>query len=75
MPREKEGFREQLQQLQERFPEREAIDLKEVAPLLGVCTRTLKENKTFPAKKLGGKTGPYIVPLVGLARWMCQDQK
>lgn len=71
MPREKEGFREQLEQLRERFPEREAINIKEAAQIIGVCDRTLKEDKSFPAKKLGGKTGPYIVPLVGLARWMC----
>lgn len=70
VPREKEGFRDQLQNLMDRFPGREVIDLKEAAAMLEVCPRTLKVNKTFPAKKMGGKTAKYIVPLVGLARWM-----
>ncbi len=70
MPREKEGFRDQLQRLMERYPGREVIYIQEAATLLGVCVRTLREDKTFPQKKTGGRTGKVLVPLVGLARWM-----
>lgn len=73
MPREKEGFRDQLQALIERFPGREMIDLKEAAELVGCCTRTLREDKSFPVIKIGNPRGhgPCRVSLVALARWMC----
>lgn len=73
MAREKEGFRDQLQALMERFPGREMIDLKEAAALIGCCTRTLREDKSFPVIKLGSPkgNGPCRVSLVQLARWMC----
>lgn len=67
MPREKECFRDVLDRLTERFPGKEAIPLKEASELVDSCERILKEDKTFPTKKLGGK---YIVPLVSLARWL-----
>ena len=68
MPREKEGFRDQYTVLKERFPDREAITLDESATILGVDRRSLIAEKGFPAKKICSK---YVVPLVGLARWMC----
>lgn len=73
MAREKEGFREQLQALMDRFPGREVIDLKEAAQLLGCCVRTLRENEDFPVIKIGNPkgNGPCRVSLVQLARWMC----
>lgn len=71
MPREKEGFREQLARLSEKYPGVEAIDLKEVSMLVGRQRRTLVNDKTFPAKKVGkGKTSKYMVSLVSLARWL-----
>lgn len=72
MPREKEGFRDQLGALMERFPGRDVIDIKEAAELLGCGVRTLREDKKFPAIKLGSPRGhgPVRVSLVQLARWM-----
>lgn len=68
--REKENFREQLQRLMDRYPGREVIDIKEAADMLGVHPRTLRTDDSFPQRKIGGKTGPVVVPLVGLARWL-----
>jgi hypothetical protein len=72
MPREKEGFREQLAALMERYPGREVIDIKEAAEMLNVCVRTLREDQSFPSIKIGSKrgNGPVRVSLVQLARWM-----
>ena len=75
MPREKEGFREQLARLDERFPDKETLGMAEVSAYLGTYRRTLISDKTFPARKLG-KTkseygGVYIIPKVLLARWLC----
>jgi len=67
MPREKEGFRDQLAVLRERFPDVEAIDIKTCESILTCDRRTLFNDKTFPAKKVGGK---FVVPIVGLARWL-----
>jgi len=67
MPREKEGFRDQLAALRERFPDVEAIDIKTSERILGRDRRTFLSDKTFPAKKVGGT---YMVTVVGLARWL-----
>lgn len=74
MPREKEGFRDQLERLSERYPGREAIGIEEAAEIVGLDRRTLISDKSFPARKCGNKSptgGKYIVPLAGLARWLC----
>jgi len=70
--REKPGFRDQLEALMNRFPGRDVIDLKEAAALIGCCTRTLREDKSFPIIKIGSPhgNGPCRVSLVQLARWM-----
>lgn len=73
MPREKEGFREQLQRLSDRYPGLEAINIKELAKITGVHADTLKADTTLVKKKIGGKTGPVVVPLVSLARWFCDN--
>lgn len=72
MSREKEGFRDQLQNLMDKYPGREVIDIKEAAALLDVHQDTLKRDKTFPYIKMGKKrgNGPCRVALVQLARWM-----
>ena len=77
MPREMEGYREQLVRLSERFPNREAISIKECCETLPLNRRTILSDETFPVKRVSGKaTGKYIIPLVALARWMCQiDRK
>lgn len=68
MPREKEGFRDQLESLVQRFPGREAIGISDCVDILGFDRRVLLADRTFPARKIGGK---YMVPLVALARWLC----
>lgn len=75
MPREKEGFREQLARLDELFPGKEVLSMNEVCAMLRTDRRTILRDKTFPAKKIGGTGGKefdgrYAVPKVGLARWM-----
>lgn len=44
MPREKEGFRDNLVRLDEKFPDREIISLKDCARFLGIDTRTVKKR-------------------------------
>ena len=70
--REKPGFRDQLEALMARFPGRDVIDIKEAAALLGCDVRTLRNDKSFPAIKIGlpNGNGPVRVSLVHLARWM-----
>lgn len=71
MPIEKEGFREQLDRLNARFPGRETIYIKEACEVVGLCRDTLLLDKTFPAKKPGNrKNGKIVIPLVALARWL-----
>lgn len=67
MSREKEGFRDQLQRLDEKYPGVEAISLPEACKVLDVYRDTLLNDKSFPAKKVSGK---WIVPIVALARWL-----
>ena len=68
MPREKEGYRAQLEFLVTLCPGVASVDIKTCTKILGCERHTLLNDKTFPAKKVGGK---YIVPLSELARWMC----
>lgn len=68
MPREKEGFREQLARLSEKYPGREMISIQEASEVTGYHRRTLLKDKSFPRKMIGNK---YSIPLVQLARWMC----
>jgi hypothetical protein len=69
MAREPDGYREQLEQLAEKFPDKEVLSIQEVCSILGCHRQTLLADKTFPAKQIAGK-GKYIIPIVGLARWM-----
>ena len=69
MPREPDGYREQLEHLAHRYPDREVLTMLEVTKMLGCHRQTLLADKTFPAKQIGGK-GKYLIPMVGLARWL-----
>lgn len=69
MPREPNGYREQLEHLSEKFPGKEVLSVQEVCSMLGCHRQTLLADKTFPAKQIRGK-GKYYIPIVGLARWM-----
>ena len=67
--REAEGYRVQLARLSERFPNKEALSIKECCELLSLHRTTICEDTTFPKKKVGGT---YRVPMVKLAQWMCK---
>lgn len=66
MGREKEDFRDNLARICERFTG-ELITLKEASEYIGVSLRNIQADKTFPAKKVGGR---YYVTVVALARWL-----
>ena len=68
MPREKEGFHEQLEAIYEHFGKEPAlISLDKAAAYVGVDKRTLLEDRSFPVKSVGRC---YRVALVALARWL-----
>lgn len=69
MPREPNGYREQLEFLTERYPGQETLSIQEVCKMLRCGRRKLLADKTFPAKQVNGQ-GKYYIPIVGLARWM-----
>jgi hypothetical protein len=69
MPKESEGYREQLEHLSEQYPGQEVITIQEVCQMFKCGRRKLLADKTFPVKQFDGK-GKYYVPIVGLARWM-----
>ena len=71
MPKEKEGFREELDRLSARFPGRETISITEACEVVGISRWTLMKDKDFPAKKPGrGKNAKIVVPIVALARYL-----
>lgn len=62
MSREKEDFRDNLERLEEKFPDKEIISAREAADFLGLDIRTVR--KYFPVK-------PHIgITKVALARAM-----
>ena len=67
MPREREGFRDQLAALQQRFGDQEVLTKDQCCKLLGVDWDALRNDRDFPAKRVGRK---YIIPVVQLARWL-----
>jgi len=69
MPREPEGYREQLELLAARYPGKTVLTIQEVCKLFSCGRHKLLADKTFPAKQFAGK-GTYYIPIAGLARWM-----
>lgn len=65
--REKEGYRDNLARVTERFGV-ELIPLKEAAAFCGCDPRTLVRDKNSPVKKIRSR---LVVPAVALARWLC----
>lgn len=70
---EKKGYREALELLVDKFPDRTAISVKEAAATLGRSESSVRDamkvrNNPLPYKKLGGSV---IIPITQLARWMC----
>ena len=70
------GYRENIEMLQDLFPGRVTINLSECAQILGVNIKTVYEStkpyrkNPIPTQLVGGRK--RVVPLVGLARWMCK---
>lgn len=70
---EKQGYREALELLLDKFPERTAISVKEASVILGRSESSVRDamkrrRDPLPFKKLGGSV---IIPISQLARWMC----
>lgn len=64
MAREKEGFRENIEQLNRLYPSHEALSLEEVAQVLNCSTRTVRRN-------LGNLMVNRKIMKTALARYMC----
>lgn len=68
MPREKEDYRDTLADIYARFGTAQLIPLRQVSEFVGVDERTLKKDKAFPKKKIGGR---WYVTASHLARFLC----
>ena len=51
MPREKPAYRDNLERLDKRFPDKELLTQKEVAEFTGLCRQSV--SKIFPFKRFG----------------------
>lgn len=52
MPREREGYRENIELLNERFPDKDMLNQKEVAAFIGCSVDTVRRRIRFnPATK------------------------
>ncbi|HWQ74506.1 MAG TPA: hypothetical protein VN441_04260 [Syntrophomonas sp.] len=69
MPREPDGYREQLEYLTERYPDRDMLSIQEACKIFKCGRHKLLNDRTFPVKQFDGK-GTYYIPIPGLARWM-----
>ena len=70
---EKEGYRDALAFLIERFPDKGFLTVNEAAEFLGAHLTTVydairRKRNPLPSKKLCGK---IVIPIHALARWMC----
>lgn len=65
--RVKEDYYDNLKRITEKLGDNELIPIKKAAGFLGVDVRRLKEDRSFPIKKIVGR---YYVTTVALARWM-----
>ena len=70
---EKEGYREMLEALNEKFPGRVTITPKEAADVMGTDVRVVysaiaRVKNPMPCKRLAQKK--IVIPIPALARWM-----
>ena len=70
---EKAGYRESLEMLKDRFPDRVTLTPQEVATVLGVNIKTVRAamnrvRNPLPSIKVTKRR--YVVSLTSLARWM-----
>lgn len=64
MGREKEGYRDNIEQLNRLFPRHEALSLEEVAQVMNCSTKTVRRN-------LGHLMVGSRIMKTALARYMC----
>jgi len=67
MAKERADYHDNLEMLRELYPGKVSITIKEACALMDRDRRTLLKDRGFPAQLLGGQ---YIVPLVGLAKYL-----
>jgi excisionase family DNA binding protein len=65
--REKDGYRDTIERLSEKYPDKDVLTIAEVCEYLRIDRRTLLAKKDFPAKKIGSA---YRIPIVSLALWL-----
>lgn len=65
--RTKDDYYENLERITKRFSDCEMIPIRRAAEFLGVDERYLKNDLSFPLKKVCGR---YFVTSVALARWL-----
>ena len=72
---ELKGYRENIEQLNEKFPGRVAISIKECSEVLNCNVKTVYESikpyrkNPIPTLLIGSRK--RLIPITGLARWMC----
>ena len=69
---EKEGYRETLEFLMKRYPDKVSFSPREVAEIMDCNLKTVYSSLTrrrdpIPHKRVGKK---IVIPLTALARWM-----
>ena len=64
MPREKEGYRDNIEQLNRLFPSHEALSLEEVAQVMNCSAKTVRRN-------IGHLMVGKKIMKTALARYMC----
>ena len=64
MPREKEGYRDNIEQLNRLYPSHEALKLEEVAQVMNCSEKTVRRN-------LGHLMVNRRIMKTALARYMC----
>jgi hypothetical protein len=67
MPREKQDYIINLENLRDKFGDRETLTVAEVCSYLSCDRRTVLKTEGFPRLQLGGK---YYIPATGFARWL-----
>ena len=78
MAREMPGYREMLELISIKYPERTSLSVEEVAKLLGVHRQTVtaaitRKRNPLPAQNIGvgTKNKSYIIPIPAFAHWQC----
>lgn len=64
MSREKPGYRENLRLLHERFPDKDMLNINDVAAFMGCCRQTVSRNIAFNDRT-------KLITKTDLARQIC----